>query len=267
MKQVLGGAVFIALIVLLPLSTLAAAPVNWEKSFAHGRVTCVVVPPAGGGIPEILAPAVTIAMQTVLAQLGPPPKPAILTIHLEKPPPFYKRIKALFPVAAYASQQGDRIRLQPGQDPLKLTFRLGHEISHWLALKTLPQQPPLWLDEGLANWLGAQAAITCARTLHQELKQPIPAGIERYLFTLEELTSQTAYPRKPLAVGAFYWQAEALVRAIYRRLGRQDFQAYLQFLSQPQAPAWDEPLRERWYFTDGDFAWLAGQIQPPSTSP
>ncbi len=25
-----------------------------------------------------------------------------------------------------------------------------------------------------------------------------------------------------------------------------------------------KPLRERWYFSDGDFAWLAGQIQPSS---
>lgn len=256
--------VCVAGMALLPRATLGAEPAKWEASFADGKIACVVMPQPGGAIPEILSPALTIAMKTALEHLEPPPEQTTLTIYLEPPPPFYKRMRALFRVEAYARQSGDNIHVQPGQDPLKLTFRLGHELSHWLTLKTLGQRPPLWLDEGLANWLGAEAAATRARTLRQELKRPIPAGMEKHLFTLDELTSLKGYPRKPLALGAFYWQAEALARAIHRRLGDKEFQTYLRLLSQPQAPDWREPLRERWYFSDGDFAWLAGQIQPSS---
>jgi hypothetical protein len=30
----------------------------------------------------------------------------------------------------------------------------------------------------------------------------------------------------------------------------------------PNPPNWQVPLRERWYFSDWDFHWLAEQIRP-----
>jgi hypothetical protein len=203
-----------------------------------------------------------IAMKTALEHLGGPSEPARLKIRLQEPPPFYKRARSLFRVEAFASQAGDEILLHPGNDPLKLAFRIAHEISHWLVSKRHPVRPPLWLDEGLANGIAADAAERCARTLKQTVERPAPPRLGGHLYALEELTALQGYPRKPDRVGAFYWQAEALTTALRNKLGRDDFKVYLALLSTPGAPSWQAPLRERWYFTDWDIEWLARQIRP-----
>jgi hypothetical protein len=227
--------------------------------FADGAVQCEVVP-AGNTIPDLVRTTLPIAMRMALAELGPPPGPARLIVRLQKPPPFYKR--ALLRVEAHAVQAGDEILLTPGADPLKLAFRLGHEFSHWLVYKQHPARPPLWLDEGLANAIAAAAAEACARTLKLKIERPEPPKLDRHLFTLEQLVARQDYPRQPDEVGAFYWQAEALVAALRRKLAPADFKTYLSLLAVPDPPAWDAPLRERWYFNDGDMAWFARQIDP-----
>ena len=71
-----------------------------------------------------------------------------------------------------------------------------------------------------------------------------------------------AYPQNAARSAAFYWQAEALVQAIRKRLGPAEFALYFGLLSGSQPPDWQAPLRERWYFSDWDFTWLAEQIRP-----
>jgi hypothetical protein len=236
-----------------------APPVHLE--FADGRIVCEIVPEAGA-VPELVVSTLRVVMRTALEHLGPPPEPARLTVRLLKPRPFYKRPKMLFHAEALAMQQGDEIFLHPGDDPLRLAFRLGHEIAHWLVYTQYPVRPPLWLDEGLANWTGRMAAEAVARPLKQTVERPEPAKLERHLFTLDELLALTAYPRKPAEVGAFYWQAESLVAALHQKLGQEAFRAYLAKQCVPEPPPWDVPLRTDWYFNDADFRWLAEQIRP-----
>ena len=83
-------------------------------------------------------------------------------------------------------------------------------------------------------------------------------------FSVDELAAAfpDAAPADTGSAGAFYWQAEALVDAIRRRLGPADFAVYLGLLSVPGAPFWQLPLRERWYFNDADFERLSRQIRP-----
>ena len=77
-------------------------------------------------------------------------------------------------------------------------------------------------------------------------------------------------PKKPIHPGeilkdeleAMEMSASALARAIRRRLGPTDFAAYVGLLCTPTLPAWQTPLRERWYFSDWDMNWLAEQIRP-----
>ena len=65
---------------------------------------------------------------------------------------------------------------------------------------------------------------------------------------------------------AFYWQAEALAGALRGRLGPAEFQVFIGLVAVPQPPDWPALLRERWYFSDWDIDWLAGQIRPaPAT--
>ena len=229
--------------------------------FADGRIVCEIST-AKNAVPEPVLATLPIAMNAALEHVGVPAESAQLAIRLQEPPPFYKRAKALFRAEASAVQEGDEIRLLAGKDPLILAFRLGHELSHWLAYKRHPVRPPLWLDEGLAQLVGAAAADTCARTRKQTLDRPIESKIADHLFGLEELTALKAYPNDADAAAAFYWQAEALVQAIRKKLGPADFSAYLGLLAAPDAPAWQQPLRDRWYYSDWDIDWLAKQIRP-----
>ena len=231
-----------------------------RQVFADGRITCEIS--ARTEIPDIATLVLPIAMKAALERVGPPQEPARLEIRLLDPPPFYKRAKALFQAEAFATQTGDEIVLHPGNDPLKLAFRLGHELTHWLVYKHNLERPPLWLDEGLAQMVAAEAAETCARTRKQDLERPRPPKLESHLFSLDELVGLQAYPQTSARSAAFYWQSEALVRALYGRLGSAEFTVYLALLSAPNAPGWPVPLRERWYFSDWDMNWLAEQIRP-----
>ena len=244
----------------LALLTGGAQGATIRQDFADGRIVCVIS--SSGEVPEIVSAVLPIAMKAALERIGPPPDPAQLSIRLLDPPPFYKRAKALFQAEAFATQTGDEIALHPGKDPLKLAFRLGHEVTHWLAYKRHPARPPLWLDEGLAQMVASEAAETCARTRKQDLERPRPPKLEGHLLTLDELVGMRSYPPSAARSAAFYWQAEALVRALHARLGTAEFAVYLGLLSAPGAPDWQAPLRERWYFSDWDVNWLAEQIRP-----
>lgn len=257
--------------VAVALLGLAAWPVcspgeTASFDFAEGRIACRIVTERES-IPALVLAVLPMAVNAAVEHIGPPAEPATVTLRLLAPPSYYKRIKALFRAEAFAIQQGDEIAVHAGNDPLKLAFRLGHEISHWLVHKKHAARPPLWLDEGLAQLVGATAADHAARVHKQTLDRPLPAKLERNLFPLEELTALADYPRSTGRSAAFYWQAETLVRALRHKLGPTDFAIYLALLSARDAPGWSEPLRVRWYFSDWDMAWLARQIQPEKQEP
>ena len=245
----------------LPVSSLRAQGASTNLTFADGQIDCNIVS-AHDSIPALVLSVLPIAMNAALEIVGTPAESARLTIRLQEAPPFYKRLKALFRVETFASQQDNEILLRTGDDPLKLAFRLAHELSHWLVSKRHPARPPLWLDEGLAQQVGAAAADTCARTCTQILERPRPPKLDQNLYRLDELAALQAYPKTEARSAAFYWQAEALVSAIQQRLGSIEFALYLGLLSSAEAPNWQSPLRERWYFSDWDFEWLAQQIVP-----
>ena len=252
----------------LSLACLSATPLRARGAstnlfFAEGRIVCEISS-RHEAIPELVLATLPIAMNAALEAVGTPSGSVRLAIRLQEPPSFYKRAKALFRVEAYAIQESDEIRLHASNDPLKLAFRLGHELSHWLVYKRHPARPPLWLDEGLAQMVGATAADTAARVHKQEVERSQPPKLEGNLFRLDELTALRAYPRSEARSAAFYWQAEAFVRAIHKRLGPTDFVAYLGLLCGSETLAWQVPLRERWYFSDWDINWLAEQIRKQS---
>ena len=249
----------------LPAPALHAQNAASALSFADGNIACEIVSKRAP-VPELLLTVLPIAMNTALEHVGGPPEPVRLTLRLQETPPFYKRAKALFRLETFAVQENDDILLRVGEDPLKLAFRIAHELSHWLVSKRHAIRPPLWLDEGLANLVGAAAADTCARTLSQKLERPRPPKLDQNLFEIDELIGLQAYPANADRAAAFYWQAEALVSAIRKRLGPAEFTVYLGLLSSPGAPDWRTPLHERWYFSDWDFNWLAQQILPPPSS-
>jgi len=230
-------------------------------SFADGRITCELNSEKKT-LPSQAVSILPVAMKVALQEVGTPDQPAHLTIHLEGKPSFWQRIRSLFEAETFAIQEGDTLRLHSTDHPLKLSFRMAHEFSHWLVFKQYSTRPPLWLDEGLAQEVGATAAAIIARTQSKKLERPIPSNLKKNSYTLDELTALRDYPKRDARIAAFYWQAEALVRALRKRLGPSEFALYLELLASPHAPDWQAPLRERWYFNDGDFDWLSRQIQP-----
>jgi hypothetical protein len=239
-----------------------AAAARQEFTFDDGQITCTVSTPDTTEIPDRMLAAVPLAMKTAIQEIGRANGPAHLTILLQGSPTTFERLKGLFQPDIFAIQEGDEIRLRAPEDPLALSFRLAHETSHWLVARQYPARPPLWLDEGLAQVVGATAAAAAARTQSQQLLRPIPNELETSAYTLEELTALTTYPRRKQQIAAFYWQAEALTRALRKRLGKEAFADYLALLSNPTPPDWQAPLITRWYFNEGDIAWLARQITP-----
>lgn len=248
---------------LLLVPILCASGASNRLVFAEGRITCEILSQEGP-VPEPVLSVLPLAMNAAAEHIGAPGDPARLTIRLLPPPPFRQRVWAWFRVEPSAIQQEDEILLQAGSDPLKLAFRIAHELSHWLVSKRHPVRPPLWLDEGLAQVVAAAAAETCARTLKQNLDRPRPPKLDQNLFSLDELTALQAYPTSEARSAAFYWQVENLVRSIRQRLGPAEFGIYLELLCSPPPPAWQDPLRSRWYFSDWDMGWLAEQIRPHS---
>ncbi len=238
-----------------------AQAVSTNLTFADGQIACELSSQRET-IPDLVLATLPVAMDAARKAIGTPNEPVRLSIRLLEPPPFYKRLKTMFQVEAYAVQENDEIRLHAGHDPLKLAFRLGHELSHWLVYKRYSVRPPLWLDEGLAQMVAGSAAEACARTHKQDLERPRPPKLDEHMYSLGELIALRTYPRSAACSAAFYWQAEALVGAIHKRLGPAEFAVYLGLLCAADAPAWDIPLRERWYFSDWDLNWLAEQIRP-----
>ena len=259
LRTLLATALWLTAVSLHPC---AAGQVGQSLTFADGRVACVIIPSKQGGTddPELTDMA-NLAMATALRTLPLPPSPATLTIR----PPYPRRLFFPAPVAA---QRDDEIALEPEHDRVKLAFRLAHEMSHWLAAKAYPQRPPLWLDEGLAQRIGAQAAAAAGRTEKRGLARTPPDDWESHALTLDALTSLSDYGTTHAQSGAFYWQAERLVDELCSRLGPDDFRAYLSALSTPPVPDWQAPLRERWWFNDADFEALARAIAPhPQPTP
>jgi len=257
----LTGWVLLSCALLCPGGHRAAAA-SQDFSFAGDLITCTVSAPTSTEIPNRIQTAVPLAMKTAIQDVGLPEAPAHLTILLQPPPTALEKLQGLFRPNIFAIQEGDELRLRAPEDPLALTFRLAHETSHWLVARQYPARPPLWLDEGLANTVGATAAAAAARIHSQQLLRPIPEGLKEAAYSLEDLTDLTIYPRRTHKIAAFYWQAEALTRAIRKRLGKEAFAEYLALLCSPSPPDWQAPLKNRWYFNEGDIAWLARQITP-----
>lgn len=228
---------------------------------AGGQIACQIISPQAEIPPRVLT-VLPIAVNSAVDHVGLPAGKVQLVLRLQPPAPFIARLRARFRPEPAASQDGDEIRLYPDEDPLKLAFRLAHELSHWLVQQKHPARPPLWLDEGLAQLAATAAAETSARMHKQTLARPPPPGLAQNISTLEELTALRSYPSAAARSAAFYWQAEALVSAIRGKLGPAGFQEYLAMLCRPDAPGWQNPLRDRWYFSEADFQALGRAIRP-----
>jgi hypothetical protein len=101
---------------------------------------------------------------------------------------------------------------------------LAHETTHAVVARLYPgTRWPLWLNEGLAEYMGA--ASVAAR-----MNQPIRRHEHTLDFagmSLDELQQIQVYPQDPVQVAELYETAEKLIRYIMTELPRERFTHFI----------------------------------------
>jgi len=86
-----------------------------------------------------------------------------------------------------------------------------HELVHFRLWQTHGGRLPLWLEEGLAQYMGWELARRYQLARGLELERELPALAPEHLLPWEEMMQWSAYPAGPAALMAFYRQSEELV--------------------------------------------------------
>ena len=86
-----------------------------------------------------------------------------------------------------------------------------HELVHFRLWQTYGDRLPLWLEEGLAQYMGWELARQFQLERGLELERELPALAPEHLLPWEEVMQWRAYPASPEALTAFYRQSEELV--------------------------------------------------------
>jgi hypothetical protein len=101
---------------------------------------------------------------------------------------------------------------------------LAHETTHAVVARLYPDTRwPLWLNEGLAEYMGA--ASVAAR-----MNQPIKLHEHTLIFagmSLDELQQIQVYPQDPVQVAQLYETAEKLIRFIMTELPKERFTQFI----------------------------------------
>ena len=237
----------------------AAAPADATRTFAEGNL---LVRWESGPIPEDIDRALAIAVPAALEVLPPPPTPATVVLRPLPAPSRWSRLFSRNRPQPNALHVKGQVLLSPVGDLDALAFRLAHEFSHELVACAFPAPPPLWLDEGLAQFVATRAAAAAARSIGRTSVRVPPENLAAAAYSLDALTALADYPADPDASAAFYWQAEILVTRLHAALGPRAFLDYLRALSTPSPPPWQLPLRRDYYFNDADFTALERHILP-----
>jgi hypothetical protein len=132
------------------------------------------------------------------------------------------------PIWAASFAHGDNLflSLRNGDDPGESfdSRTLAHETTHAVVARLYPHtQWPLWLNEGLAEYMGA--ASVAARK-----NQPIRRHEHTLDFagmSLDELQQIKVYPQDPVQVAQLYETAEKLVRFVKTELPPERFTQFI----------------------------------------
>lgn len=128
---------------------------------------------------------------------------------------------------------------------------LPHEVVHLRLHELYAERLPLWLEEGMASYLGwevAQAYHLEQGTKLTRTTDPLPP--DEFLPASDVLGAEV-YPEDPAAVRAFYRQTEERARAIVKTIGRSSIREFLSEQVEHDEP-WQQTLRDRFHCTNED---------------
>lgn len=124
------------------------------------------------------------------------------------------------------------------------THILAHEMSHLVLNRFFARQPPLWLNEGLAEWYGHiawkafQGQRVNPRAELGTLARPLP---------LAQVMALEGYPDDPAVIRLFYQTSHHLVGFLMLEKDRPAFVRFLLRVTQDGVPAM-EAIREEYGF-------------------
>ena len=167
-----------------------------------------------------------------------------------------------------STRRNDSVAMQLQNDLFVLTetnsagnvLRIPHEMVHFRLWQLYGNRAPVWLDEGLAAYIGWKVAVVVHSQTGKQLVRAPPPLKREHLLSVEQLTGATTYPAGSEAGAAFYIEAELFVAAIARKIGDDKLAEFVKAVAGDGIP-WNDFLRERFSFADSDFAWLAQQIE------
>lgn len=115
---------------------------------------------------------------------------------------------------------------------------LAHEMSHLVLNRFFVHYPPLWLNEGLAEWYG-----NIGHSAFKGQKVDVERGLGGLAnpFDLEKLTSMTDYPADPAEILRFYTTSRQLVGMLMLRKDQPTFVEFLKMIT-VEGKTFDIPL-------------------------
>ncbi len=129
-----------------------------------------------------------------------------------------------------AGRRADGVALHVGREifilrdgPGGRTFvDIPHEMVHYRLWQQYGRDLPLWLEEGLAEYLGWQVAIRYQRTRQLHLYRERSPVEEQTWIPWTTLFEMERYPADPRRTAAFYRQSGGLVGAIAEKIGEKN---------------------------------------------
>ncbi len=117
---------------------------------------------------------------------------------------------------------------------------LGHEMTHLVVNRFLKGDPPLAVNEGVAEWYG-EFAYAAFKGVGKSRK--LAFGRMKEFTRLNELLRMEAYPRDPAEVRVFYQTAKNLVGFLLLKKPPEKFAAFLRDCADTPAAVSDLLLR------------------------
>ncbi len=119
--------------------------------------------------------------------------------------------------------------------------RLPHELVHLKLWRRFGDRVPLWLDEGLASYLGWRAAGQVARASGAALNREKSVIADDQIQSLADIQSVRSYGEMG---PAFYRQAEEMVAAVARRTGDEGLADFARAIAE-EGLSWEDYLTQR----------------------
>ncbi len=137
-----------------------------------------------------------------------------------------------------AGVRPDGLALQSGRDilvkdtPVARADRVFHEVIHFRLHEAFGSRLPLWLEEGLASWMGVGIARDYYSSLGKRLTGEWPGVPPAELLASDFLLTQPGYVEAPVSAQAFARQSAELVGLLAGRLGRERWAAAVRAMGQ-----------------------------------